>query len=216
MFLLNSCLGLFPAAPSRGRPFSLGYGTILPSSLAVLHPSASGSSPHPPVSVYGTGARGAIAAFLGTGCSSFATRSSLRLRLPGTSRGFFLPLPGRRRAGDLLPPADASPMRPRSSGHAQCRNLRLLSIGYASRPRLRPRLTQGRQASPWKPWIFGRKDSHLPLATHSGILSSRRSTAPHGTASPRRQRSPTAVHKHRPGLRRHVSAPDIFGAGPLG
>ncbi len=39
-------------------------------------------------------------------------------------------------------------------------------------PRLRPRLTQGRSALPWKPWIFGRKDSHLPLATHSGILSS--------------------------------------------
>ena len=24
----------------------------------------------------------------------------------------------------------------------------------------------------WKPWIFGLKDSHLHLATHSGILSS--------------------------------------------
>ena len=134
----------------------------------------------------------------------------------GSRRRLFLPPAPRACAGDLLPPADVSPMRPRSSGHAQCRNLRLLSIGYASRPRLRPRLTQGRQASPWKPWIFGRKDSHLPLATHSGILSSRRSTAPLGTASPRRQRSPTAVHVHRPGLRRHVSAPDIFGAGPLG
>ncbi len=61
----------------------------------------------------------------------------------------------------------------------QCRNLHLLSIGYALRPRLRSRLTQGRSALPWKPWIFGRKDSHLPLATHSGILSSRSSTAPY-------------------------------------
>ena len=59
----------------------------------------------------------------------------------------------------------------------QCRNLHLLSIGYALRPRLRSRLTQGRSALPWKPWIFGRKDSHLPLATHSGILSSIPSTA---------------------------------------
>ena len=50
--------------------------------------------------------------------------------------------------------------------------LNLLSIDYGFRPRLRPRLTQGRSALPWKPWIFGRKDSHLPLATHSGILSS--------------------------------------------
>ena len=54
----------------------------------------------------------------------------------------------------------------------QYRNLNLLSIDYVFRPRLRPRLTQGRSALPWKPWIFGRKDSHLPLATHSGILSS--------------------------------------------
>ena len=48
----------------------------------------------------------------------------------------------------------------------------LLSIGYASLPLLRPRLTQSRSALLWKPWIFGRKDSHLALATHSGILSS--------------------------------------------
>ena len=61
--------------------------------------------------------------------------------------------------------------------------LNLLSIGYASLPLLRPRLTQSRSALLWKPWIFGRKDSHLPLATHSGILSSYPSTAPSGTAS---------------------------------
>ena len=54
-----------------------------------------------------------------------------------------------------------------------------MSIGYGSRPRLRSRLTQSRSALLWKPWIFGRKDSHLSLATHSGILSSRPSTAPY-------------------------------------
>ena len=80
---------------------------------------------------------------------------------------------------------------PHSSVLLQYRNLNLLSIGYAFRPRLRPRLPQGRSALPWKPWIFGRKDSHLPLATHSGILSSMHSTAPCGTASPRMQCSPT-------------------------
>ena len=31
----------------------------------------------------------------------------------------------------------------------------------------------------WKPWIFGLEDSHLHLATHSGILSSHQSTAPY-------------------------------------
>ena len=87
-------------------------------------------------------------------------------------------------------------MRPHSSVISQYRNLNLLSIGYVFRPGLRPRLTQGRSALPWKPWIFGRKDSHLPLATHSGILSSIHSTAPYGTASSRIQCSSTNVFRH--------------------
>ena len=80
-------------------------------------------------------------------------------------------------------PAHALHMRPHISVIPQYRNLHLFSIGYAFRPLLRSRLTQGRSALPWNPWIFGRKDSHLPLATHSGILSSYPSTAPSGTAS---------------------------------
>ena len=80
---------------------------------------------------------------------------------------------------------------PHSSDLLQYRNLCLLSIGYGFRPRLRSRLTQGRSALPWKPWIFGREDSHLSLATHSGILSSKHSTAPFGTASSRFQCSST-------------------------
>ena len=61
---------------------------------------------------------------------------------------------------------------PHSSDDTRYRNLNLLSIGYAFQPRLRPRLTQSRSALLWKPWIFGLEDSHLHLATHSGILSS--------------------------------------------
>ena len=80
-------------------------------------------------------------------------------------------------------PAYAFCMRPHSSVYMRYRNLCLLSIGYGSRPRLRSRLTQSRSALLWKPWIFGREDSHLSLATHSGILSSYPSTAPSGTAS---------------------------------
>ena len=80
-------------------------------------------------------------------------------------------------------PARALHMRPCSSVYMRYRNLNLLSIGYALKPLLRPRLTQRRSALRWKPWIFGRKDSHLSLATHSGILSSYPSTAPSGTAS---------------------------------
>ena len=80
---------------------------------------------------------------------------------------------------------------PHSSVILWYRNFNLLSIDYVFRPRLRPRLTQSRSALLWKPWIFGRKDSHLPLATHSGILSSIHSTAPFGTASSRIQCSST-------------------------
>ena len=80
-------------------------------------------------------------------------------------------------------PAPVILPRPHSSDTMWYRNLNLLSIDYASQPRLRPRLTQSRSALLWKPWIFGRKDSHLTLATHSGILSSIKSTALSSTAS---------------------------------
>ena len=88
-------------------------------------------------------------------------------------------------------PAYAFHMRPHSSVYMRYRNLNLLSIDYVFRPRLRSRLTQSRSALLWKPWIFGREDSHLSLATHSGILSSIQSTAPFGTASSRIQCSST-------------------------
>ena len=88
-------------------------------------------------------------------------------------------------------PAPLPFLCPHSSDIMRYRNLNLLSIGYVFRPLLRPRLTQGRSALPWKPWIFGREDSHFSLATHSGILSSCPSTAPSGTASTRQQCSST-------------------------
>ena len=55
VFLVNSRLGHFSAPTSLWVPFSRSYGVNLPSSLAVIHSSALGFSPHPPVSVYGTG-----------------------------------------------------------------------------------------------------------------------------------------------------------------
>ena len=73
MFLLNSCLSLFSAACSRRHPFSRSYGVILPSSLTMLLPPALGFSPHPPVSVYGTGTYETIAAFLGSQLTCFTT-----------------------------------------------------------------------------------------------------------------------------------------------
>ena len=76
------------------------------------------------------------------------------------------------RLGPAPSRARASSPCPRSSDAAWRRNINLLSIGYAFRPRLRSRLPQSRSALLWKPWIFGLEDSHFYLATHSGILSS--------------------------------------------
>ena len=155
----------------------------------MLLPPALGFSPHPPVSVYGTGTVRTIAAFLDAWLTGFATvfRSASQI-----------PIGARICLCTWYPACTRIPFRapalhtcPHSSVIPQYRNLHLLSIGYDSRPRLRPRLTQGRSALPWKPWIFGHKDSHLVLATHSGILSSIQSTAPYGTASSRMQCSST-------------------------
>ena len=75
----------------------------------------------------------------------------------------------------------------RSTGISTCcpsATTLVLALGAPDLPRWADQLT-------WKPWIFGLKDSHLYLATHSGILSSMQSTAPYGTASFRMQCSST-------------------------
>ena len=91
MFLLNSCLGHFSAAKSLWHSFSRSYGVILPSSLTTLLPPALGFSPHPPVSVYGTGTYKTIAAFLGSQLTGFATFISLHLT-PSPYKGDLPPL----------------------------------------------------------------------------------------------------------------------------
>ena len=150
MFLLNSCLGQFSAAWFPRHPFSRSYGVILPSSLTMLLPSALGFSPHLPVSVYGTGTWQTIAAFLGSRSTYFATSCSLHITSSAPRGGFSSHSPT-----SLVPvssfPAYASLLRPHSSVAMRYRNLHLLSIDYVFRPRLRPRLTQGRSALPWKP-----------------------------------------------------------------
>ena len=89
MFLLNSCLSLFSAAHLHGHPFSRSYGVILPSSLTMLLPSALGFSPHPPVSVYGTGACNTIAAFLDSQDHQLLYFRSIRV----TASGYMADLP---------------------------------------------------------------------------------------------------------------------------
>ena len=77
------------------------------------------------------------------------------------------------------------------------RNINRLSIDYASRPRLRSRLTLGGLTLPRNPWAFGGRVSHPSFATHTGILSSLRSIDeshtgnPSGSTSLPRECSPT-------------------------
>ena len=169
----------------------------------MLLPSALGSSPHPPVSVCGTGIYQTIAAFLDGPSMCFATLSSLRVTL-SVCMGGLLPMRLTALAPVLPFPAHTSFPCPHSSVGIWCRNIHLLSIGYAFPPGLRPRLPQGRSALPWIPWIFGLGDSHPHLATHSGILSSQQSTTPYGMASARCQCSPTNHLKAIPELRCRV------------
>ena len=154
--------------------FSRSYGVNMPSSLTTLLPLALGSSPHLPVSVCGTGAFNIPRGF---------SRHGLRM-LPY----FVFSVPFAR---VYQRPGHASPMCLPRLNYWRLRNFHRICIGYAFRPRLSSRLTQGGRTSPWKPWIFGHYDSHAILATYSGILSSVTSTSPSGNASPVTQRSPT-------------------------
>lgn len=144
VFLLNSRLGLFTAAHSTSEhPFSRSYGVILPSSLTRVLPLTLGFSPRLPVSVCGTGTYDLTRGFswqceirnFGT---LFPSPSQLRNRSDGFAyltsshawahihRCAFLIL--------LRPPIAQTIMR-------WYRNINLLSIAYACRPRLRSRLT---------------------------------------------------------------------------
>ena len=73
----------------------------------------------------------------------------------------------------------------------RCRNVHLLCIGYAFRPRLSSRLTLGGLALPRKPWVYGGGVFHAALVTHASIRTSGRSTAGRPAASPPPESSPT-------------------------
>ena len=75
------------------------------------------------------------------------------------------------------------------------RNFYRMCIAYAFRPELSSRLTLGGRTFPRKPKIFGHYDSHIILATHSGILTSVQSTAASAATSSLTQRSPTEPDK---------------------
>ena len=63
------------------------------------------------------------------------------------------------------------------------RNINLLSIAYAFRPRLRSRLTLSRLALLRNPWAFGGGVSHSSFVTRASILTSDISSTPRGAPS---------------------------------
>ena len=163
------------------------------SSLAIVLSLTLGFSPHPCVSIFGTGhIYLTLETFLGSSSTAFRTRRSF----PYASRllvsdGGFACHPDISLA-PALPAAGCSFLSPSFLPHIYgYRNLYLLSIDYAFRPRLRSRLTQSGRTFLWKPWVFGAWDSHPRSATHTGILSSMISTRPFGRTSPFMERSPT-------------------------
>ena len=104
--------------------------------------------------------------------------------------------PGPRAAlhhGDVQNPAEPPPSVAPSvvAPRARCRNVCLLRVGYAFRPRLSPRLTLGGLALPRKPRVHGGRVTLSSLATHASILTSARSTAGRPAASPPAESSPT-------------------------
>ena len=77
------------------------------------------------------------------------------------------------------------------------RNLNRMCIDYASRPRLSSRLTRSGRTFLLKPQSFGHYDSHIILATHSGILTRIKSTSASALTSPLIRRSPTTLNYFR-------------------
>ena len=192
--------GGMPHHPKR-HPFSRSCGVILPSSLTMVLPIALVCSTHPPVSVCGTGPSGLPRGF---SRKHGMTRFALWLRQPPRPpwKADFPAFRPTRPHGDVQNPAEL-PFSVTPSVIAPlrgCRNVCLLCIGYAFRPRLSSRLTLGGLALPRKPWVYGGGVFHAPLVTHASILTSGRSTAGRPAASPQTESSPTTV-KNSPPLR---------------
>ena len=151
--MLNSCLGLFSATYFRRHPFSRSYGVNLPSSLTAILPMVLGFSPHLPVSVCGTGTN-----ILDRDFSWQRGIRYFRNKFPSPSH---LSVKSKRIC--LLAPPKCLDTHPivctsypsaslhLSNGRWWYRNINRLSITYAFRPQLRPRLTLSGRAFLRKP-----------------------------------------------------------------
>ncbi len=134
----------------------------------------------------------------------------------------------RRRICLSSPPTPLNRDNQRPDGLAPCvtplaptrwyRNINLLPIDYASRPRLRSRLTLGGRTFPRNPWAFGGKDSHLSyryLRQHSlfpGLQCSLRYTFCDRGMLPYPQHAQGMLSR---GFGAMLEPRYIFGASPL-
>ena len=186
--MVNSRLDLFTAAPSGssrtaftllGRPLSRSYGAILPSSLTRVISITLVFSTCPPVSVLVRARASSLEDFLGGMASGTRRLNASWHRTSGYAAPHFT-----RATPTCLPQVNhrlgslSLPRPPIGQTEATWyRNINLLAIDYAFRPRLRSRLTLSRRTLLRNPWAIGGGDSHPSFVTHAGILTSAASTA---------------------------------------
>ena len=143
----------------------------------MIHSSTLGFSPHPPVSVYGTGchALGGYQLFLQVWLPALSD-------CPWTLRtvGFHS-----RYALQRAIPSARGRVTPRSlvSLHGKQRNLNRLAITSPLRVPLSPRLTLIRLTLFRKPWVFGVNISIFIVVTYAYIFFSSRSSTAHAAPS---------------------------------
>ena len=149
----------------------------MPSSLAVIHSSTLGYSPHPPVSVYGTGrhALDVSSLFLQVWLPALSPRPKARCTVRFHFR-YFLQPPIPSGGGGVTP-------RSRSFLHDVYRNINRFVIGFPFRVPLRSRLTLVRLALSRKPWVCGDGVPTPFVVTHAYIFFSDRSSISHDTPS---------------------------------
>jgi hypothetical protein len=129
--------------------------------------------------------------------------------LPTTTSGPELPhQPARRPTDELVRLVSMDSAWARASGYG---NINPLSIDYASRPRLRSRLTLGGLACPRNPWSSGGGVSHPSFATHACILTRVAST----TGSRRRFTAHTTL-PYPPQPLNSKAARDVLGCHGFG
>ncbi len=180
----------------------------------MLLPSALGSSPHPPVSVCGTGAHAAIAAFLDAWPAHFPTLSSVRItasgcRAPGFPCAPLLRLRRVFRPRHVLATRVPAVLCVRGTGISTCCPSATPS-GLALGP-------DSPRADQLYPGNLGYSAGRIPTSLSLLIPAFSLPCGPPPLAArlPPACNAPLPTACAVPGLRQCVSAPDIFGAGPL-